>query len=314
MGLFLTDASCIKQRATVNIPPWNIHGYTGKGQVIFHDDLGVSGHNGACIDIIQTILPDAKIYSGSINGTLGGSVSPALNIHCNETGETLPFESFIKKYNISILNNSTTGGNNNSDSDMAVYMREMIKKYNLIFTGAAGNYTEETSNPYQGACIMVSGVDIMKNGSWADYGVSGDSVDFCMFMGFQDGTSFAAPFLCGMCGLLRDKYGRSLTQPQVYEYFKSHCKDLGTVGKDPQWGWGLPIMGTEKKTIILTTGSNIMKVDDISIVMDTMPIIDASNRMLVPVRPIGENLGCAVTAKTVVIAGKNQIEATLKEI
>ena len=77
----------------------------GEGLTIFHDDLGNTAHNGACVDIIQTILPLAKIYSGGIGGATNKGVVTECNIRCNETGEFLPFDEFITKYNISQINN-----------------------------------------------------------------------------------------------------------------------------------------------------------------------------------------------------------------
>jgi len=291
MGLFKTDPECIRQRTYVNIPSWNNKGYTGKGLTIFHDDLGNTSHNGCCLDILETILPDARILSGSISGIMGGIEPPRLTITCNETKETLPLEEFISKYDISQINNSTTGGNNDSESDMAIYMREIIKKYNLICTGSYGNFGGVPNNKYQGAFIMVSGVD----NNMTDYGVSGKDCDFSMFMGFQDGTSFSAPFLNGMCGLYRGKYGRQITQAEVYNLLKSNCQDLGTVGKDEQWGWGLPKMvDVNKKYITMTIGSKDMYVDGVKVVLDTMPIIDKFGRTLVPIRKPMEALGHTV--------------------
>lgn len=291
MGYFKTDPECIRQRTYVNIPSWNDKGYTGKGLTIFHDDIGNNGHGGACADIIKTILPDAKVLSGSISSNSLNNTITECNIYCNETNESLPFEDFIVKNNVSQINNSTTGGNNDNNSAMAIYMRDMIKKYNLIGTGAFGNYTSTPTNKYQGAFIMVSGVD----GDMSDYGVSGKDCDFSMFMGFQDGTSFSAPFLNGMIGLYRSKYGRDITQKEVYNLLKLNCQDLGVSGKDEQWGWGLPIMAdVTKKYITMTIGSKDMYVDGVKITMDTAPVIDANGRTLVPIRKPMEVLGHTV--------------------
>ena len=97
----------------------------------------------------------------------------------------MDFDDFIIKYNVSQINNSTDGGKNNSDSPMAKYMRGKIKQHNLIGTGAFGNMGDMPTNKFQGAFIMVSGVSLMKDYSFQDYGVSGDACDFSMFMGFQ---------------------------------------------------------------------------------------------------------------------------------
>lgn len=290
MGLFLTDENCIKQREYVNLPAWD--GYTGKGITIIHDDAE-TGHDEAMIDIMQTILPEARILNCRRQITIKNGVVTSFKYRCLDTGETLPFEEFITKYDVSQINNSTDGGDNNSNSPIAVYMRKMIKKYNLFCTGAAGNYGGMT-NPYQGAFIMVSGLRF-KNGVISDFGSAGDAVDFSMFMGFQDGTSCASAFLNAMGGKLRAKYGRQITQEWIYEYFKSHCQHLGTPGKNPQYGWGVPILGNPETIIKLQIGSDIMTVDGNEVILDQPPeIVRATKRTLVPVRAIAEGLGATV--------------------
>lgn len=293
MGLFLTDPKCIKQREIVNIPAWHEHGYLGEGLVIFHDDLGKTSHNDCCVDIIQTILPKAMVYSGSIASYVSNGKITECNITCNETGEYMPFEDFIVKYKVNQINNSTTGGKNNNDSPMAIYMREMINKYNLIGTGAFGNYSDTPTNRFQGAFIMVSGVTIRADGTYADYGVMGEACDFAMFMGYQFGTSFSAPFLNGIIGLIRSKYGM-VTQEWVYEYLKEHCQDLGIAGKDPQFGWGLPILGEPIMEVKMTIGSKIMYVDGNPVTIDQEPFITSNDRTVAPVRYVAEPFGIEV--------------------
>ena len=289
MGYFLTDSKCIKQREYVDIPKWHDAGHDGEGIVAFHDDLDDGGHNYACVDIIQTILPKAKVLSGQINHSSKNGVVTECTVHCNETKELMPLEHFIVKYNVSLINNSTSSGNGRNNSPFAVFMRDLIKKYNLIGTGAYGNFGED-SNKFQGAFIMVSGV----RNNMTSYGVRGLDCDFSMFMGFQEGTSFAAPFLCGMAGLYKSKY-KDITQSEVYALFKSNCEDLGADGKDEVWGWGLPIMiEPNKRMVTLTIGSNVMTVDGQKIFLDTEPVIDSNNRTLVPVRAIAEAFGYKV--------------------
>ena len=243
MGLFETDAKCIKQREYVNIPAWQNAGYLGEGITIFHDDVD-RVHSECCVDIIQTILPKAKIYSGSIRYRVYDHVVTSCEIECRETGEIMPLTDFIEKYNISQINNSTgSKASNNLDTPIAVYMRDIISKYNLFCTGSAGN-DDEKNNRFKGAFVMVSGVYFFGNtDKICDYGPAWDWVDFSMFMTFQTGTSFSAPFLNGMAGLLRSRYGRDITQDDIYSYFKDHCQHLGTEGKNPEYGWGIPILG-----------------------------------------------------------------------
>ncbi len=294
MGLFLTDGRCIYQRNYVNIPEWHEKGYLGEGLNIFHDDLGQTSHNDVCVDMMQTILPLAKIYSGGIGSyTEHGQVKECY-IKCNETKEQLDFDEFITKYDISQINNSTTGGKNDSNSPMAKYMRGKIKEHNLVGTGAFGNFADEPTNKFQGAFIMVSGVTLMKDYSFQDYGVSGDACDFSMFMGFQSGTSFSAPFLNGMIGLIRCKYGM-ITQEEVYSYLVEHCEDMGTEGWNPEFGHGLPILGDANMEIKMTIGSKVATVDGKKVLMEQEPfIMRDTGRTVSPVRFVAETLGAEV--------------------
>lgn len=288
MSMFQTDPDCIRQREYVNIPAWHKAGFTGKGVNILCDDVG-GNHVANVKEIIQVILPDAVIYTGGINYTKDNDGIKECKIYCQETKESLPFDEFIKKYNISLINNSTEGGNGEEILPEAVFMKEKIKQYNLIMCGASGNvYMGETDQPYNGACIVVSSVNL-KNGK-PTYGMKsiGPNVDFVMFHGFQSGSSFSSPFLLGMAGLLRCKYP-NISKDEVYQYFKEHCEKIGNAEKSEQYGWGVPIMGNTKTEIKLQIGNSKMYVDGNAVILDQPPTIDKdTGRTLVPVRAIAQ--------------------------
>lgn len=240
-GYFLVHDGSFKQREYVNINKWHEAGYTGKGLVILQDDTGNTMHSYNCQDIIQTILPDAKVIRGLISGrTNKRGVVEASVTHYNNGHIKMTFDEFIEKFNVTMINNSKSGGMGNADSEWSTWMNEKIKEYNLIGFGAAGN-GGDIDNRFYGSFIMVSGVYLKDDGTILNYGAKGD-IDFSMFMGFQSGTSFASPFLCGMAGLLREKYPE-ISQEEVYEYFKDHSQRLGDEGKNIDYGWGLPILG-----------------------------------------------------------------------
>jgi hypothetical protein len=292
MGMFLTDADCIRQREYVNIPAWHEKGYLGQGLSVFCDDVG-GNHVSIVADIIQTILPKARIYTGSIGYTQKSSEITDCTISCTETGERLPFDEFIKKYEINLINNSKDGGRGTEVLPIAKYMKDKIKEHNLIFCGAAGNDAgQPTTQSFNGACIVVTSCNLKKGVPAWSYCCTGGNVDFAMFSGFAPGTSFASPFLLGMAGLLRCKYP-GITQDEVYEYFKTHCEDILAPGKDVESGWGLPIMGDPKTIIKMQINNKTMDVDGRKVVLDQGPIIQ-NRRTLVPIRAISEALGAEV--------------------
>lgn len=294
MGLFQTDPDCIKQRAYVNIPSWHEKGYIGEGLSVFCDDVGGS-HVAIVADIIQTILPKARIYTGGISYIQKSGQISECNIRCTETKETLPFDDFIERYEINLINNSKDTTYKGKVQPIALYMKDKIKQHNLIFCGAAGNDTGEAiTQQYYGACIVVTSCRL-ENGVpvWSRKSV-GEEIDFAMFNGFASGTSFSSPFLLGMAGLLRCKYP-NIMQEEVYEYFKSHSMDILEEGKDIKSGWGLPIMGDPKTKIIMQIGNHKITVDGKPIILDQCPVYnERGDRTLVPLRAIAEAFGATV--------------------
>lgn len=64
--------------------------------------------------------------------------------------------------------------------------------------------------------------------------------------GKQTGTSFAAPWLCGMACLVNDffidKTGKPLTHEAMMRFFRDHCVDIGAEGFDSKTGHGMVIL------------------------------------------------------------------------
>ena len=60
------------------------------------------------------------------------------------------------------------------------------------------------------------------------------------------GTSFAAPWLCGMACLVDDffldKTGKTLSRAAMVRFFKDHYQDIGADGKDDRAGFGLVVL------------------------------------------------------------------------
>jgi len=293
MGLFATDAGCLAQMKYVKLPDWDM--FTGKGLVIFCDDADPN-HCGCVVDIIHTILPEATIYSGTIGTVKLGGVLTKETISCRELGITLPFDDFIVKYNVSMINNSTDGGQGTTVLPEAVWMKEKIKQYNLIMTGAAGNGSScPTTQPYSGACLVVTSALLKEGKAVASVRSIGENVDFAMFNGFQPGTSFSSPFLLGMAGKLRCRNPK-ITQDEVKAYFKSHREDLLVDGFDIQSGWGLPILGIPDTVIEMQVDRNVMTVDGIDVILDQPLIFNPkTNRTLMPLRAPIEALGATVS-------------------
>jgi len=292
MGKFLNDPDCVNQMNFVNARAWISAGYTGKGQTVFLDDITDVGHVATSKDIIQSLLPDIRILSGRINFAMKSKVITAVTVDCAETDEILPFDDFIQKYKVGLINNSTNGGNGTEVLPHAVWMRDKIREHNLIVTGAAGNGNgQPTTQRFNGACIVVTSA-VLKNGRAVFANKAcGQNIDFAIFSGYQSGTSHSAPFLLALAGYLRSKYP-DITQEETYRYFKDHSMD---VGDHKKFGWGVPILGVPKTIIKLVIGSDIMTVDGVEKTIEQPPEIDPdTDRTVMPLRAVVEELGGTV--------------------
>lgn len=117
-----------------------------------------------------------------------------------------------------------------------------------------------------------------------------------------NGTSCAAPFVCGMLALLMSKVG-PLDGKTCKKFVEEHCRDLQEPGKDLDTGYGLfvlpPPEEVEGMKIIMTLGVKKAIVDGKEVELDVPPFAK-DGRTLVPIRFVSEALGCKVdyNAKT----------------
>ena len=239
MSAFKEQKEYKETREFVGIPKWQNEGYLGKGLSIFCDDVGGS-HVELVADILKTILPEAEIYTGNFEFEISYGAVVKSYVRCDTTGEFMAFDDFMPKYNIRLINNSTSGYSGATMQPVGEFMRHRLGKYNMIMTGSCGNgYGQPINTGYFGAAILVTEVRL-KEGNKVVSGkcAEGDGIDFSMFGGIMPGTSFASPYLLGMIGLILGKYP-DFTQKQVYEYLLKCARPLGN---SQVFGNGLPIL------------------------------------------------------------------------
>ena len=302
-SMFKRDPDCIAQREYVNVPAWHRAGHTGRGINVFCDDADKT-HAESVADIVQTILPDANVYYGNIGSRPEGGQIKLFCTAKNINVQSMEINEFIRRYNISLINNSTGRQADTSGNPTATQLalKEVLDRHNIIMTGAAGNDNEgHITCPWCNVAMMVNSARL-KNGRPIHAPSSiGNKIDFAMFTGFQPGTSFASPFLLGLIGLLRCRFGRELTQAQAYDYLRSHAVDLRDEGRDNCTGWGLPVMGDpdedyfkeDNMVVTFKIGSAVMDVDGKHTIMDEVPQYNQrGDRMMVPVKYVAEAFGC----------------------
>jgi len=119
-----------------------------------------------------------------------------------------------------------------------------------ILIAASGN--NNSSKPFYPAAyeevIAVSAID--QNDTKAGFSNFGDYIDFCApgvdilatwkdgSYAYGSGTSFAAPFVAGVIALMLSKYP-SLSTDDVIATLRIRVEDLGEMGWDQFYGWGL---------------------------------------------------------------------------
>ena len=119
-----------------------------------------------------------------------------------------------------------------------------------ILVAAAGN--DNNSEPfYPAACENVIAVGAIDQTSIkASFSNYGNYIDFCApgvnivttskngNYVYGSGTSFAAPFVAGVIALMISKYPQ-LTNEQIISTLTTQAEDLGEIGWDQYYGWGL---------------------------------------------------------------------------
>lgn len=286
-----------QQNKYCRINRWHEAGITGKGVVVWNMENGKATHGKQTTQRILHSAPDATVINGSLGATADNKGIKEANVTTDD-GTRYEVEDFIQKFKIKLITRSQGGAKSNAEL-WSAFWKPLKEKYNLIFFNSAGNEGEDGIDVGlpPDIAILVAACHLKDGKPTRDWWYSSvhEEIDFIDFRGEWNGTSFAAPYLCGKAALLVQKYGQQITQDEVYEYFKSHAEDLEEEGVDNKTGWGLPIMGDPKTVITMQIGSNVMDVDGRKILIDQPAIIDrTTSRTLVPIRAISEALGAEV--------------------
>ena len=142
-------------------------------------------------------------------------------------------------------------------AEKCTYLDKIINKAyekGIPIVAAAGNNAVNVNYCYP-ACnkktIAISALN--QKEQLAYYSNRGKGIDFCApgseivsakaggEMVSMSGTSMAAPYISAAIAYLRMMQG-NLSVNGVYKELKIHCKDLGSAGKDVNYGWGCPIL------------------------------------------------------------------------
>lgn len=193
-------------------------------------------------------------------------ILPVRVLGANNTGSSLIISLGIRyavSHGAQVMNLSlgSIGGTCRTIDDAVTYAVHR----GCIVVAAAGNHKSDTANvspAHLQECIVVSAVDEkMKKADFSEWGTNwGESVDFAapgvdivscvpsLVMGYtvgegqmrKSGTSMATPHIAALAAMIKLE-NPSMTSDEVQNVMKEHCVDLGDAGKDPYYGWGLPV-------------------------------------------------------------------------
>ncbi len=254
-----------RQLEFTNVARYHEQGFTGKGIVVFNSESGTQSHGRMTNNVLRQFAPDITI----INGTTGGSTRAGViaEYYALIDGVKYDFEEFVVKFNVKLM--TTSLGNAQANQVIQNYLKGVQKRTGLIMFCSAGNEgTAGADGKYvkNDTAIAVGAGYIYDNGKVdiTHYSAIDDEVDFIAPMGTGSGTSAASPALTGMTACLLQKYG-DFTQEECVEVLKSIAMDIGIEGKDPKYGWGLPILPLTNKLEILERlrGENMADFKDV---------------------------------------------------
>lgn len=290
------------------------------------------GHGTAVASVITSVVPDVKLIIGKVLGSRAG-MDNKNPYEKPEMWSTIAIRDalqwaldYVKAGNKLNIINMSLGSPTKTNPEYESIITQ-LNNLGVSIVAACGNggdgdmTTDEILYPaYFQDTISVGAIDI--DNKIANFSSSNREVDVVSFGvkvpvadikgGYRNanGTSYASPFISG-CLALYDSYVYKLTNtyPSDKDRYVFLISNTDNMGFDRQIGFGffkfpsldriwIPNFDNRKDkriNIKLKLGSKIALVNDKQITMDTEPFIDTkSQRTLVPLRFIAENLGCDV--------------------
>lgn len=209
-----------------------------------HDSLGhgthVAGVIGARSGLAKGIAPEAKLLSLKVLGHSGMGSNSAVAAAVR----------YATDAKVDIISMSL--GSTRPDAELHDAIR-MAHSAGIIVVCAAGNDGGSVNYPAAFAeTIAVGAVD--RNGNLCEFSSRGKEIAVAapgaeitstwLSNGYAtvSGTSMAAPFVTGVLTLYvsaQKKDGKGIDHGAAMKALAETCRDVGEVGKDHQYGWGL---------------------------------------------------------------------------
>jgi subtilisin family serine protease len=216
---------------------------------------------------IVGVAPDANIYAvkamdstgSGTTATILAGVEWAINNHIDILNMSITTEkddAALKKiidqaYSEGLLIVAAAGNNGTStgEEDSVLYP---ARYSNVIAVGAINDQNKRVSSSATGPAleIMAPGYNI-----YSTVPMLSDSFDGIRDgYSYMTGTSMAAPYISGVLALYKEQYSH-FTNIQFRELLTTNVKDLGIVGRDGKFGFGLAQV--KDSTVPLPAGNSV---------------------------------------------------------
>ncbi|MGE6631907.1 S8 family serine peptidase [Bacillus sp. NPDC077027] len=267
-------------------------GVTGKNVKVAVLDTGIYPHEDLKITGGKSFVSYTSSYSDDVgHGTHVAGIIGALN---NDYG-TIGVASDVKLYAVKVLNKKGKGDlvdllrgidwsitNKMDIINISLGFEENIPilraavdeayKKGLLIVAASGNEGNKTPVIYPAAYSSVIGVSatdakdklasFANTGSSIDFTAPGDQIISTYVNNeywYATGTSQATPHVTGMLALLKQLHPNK-TNVQLRTLLRSYALDLGTKGKDKQFGYGL-VRYVSQSTFTKTADTYVKKAE-----------------------------------------------------
>lgn len=238
----------------------NTESYSAGGRIIPVLGDGTSEHAVQTAAVFFQVAPEATLYSFSTNTSLSNGVK-----HWDFFSDCLPVidEKRISNIFFSRVENNKEAIEKHRE---ALSERPWLKEFWAAGNDGAEGYSKllqvedaigvgaaevlRSSKVVGGPRVYPAGytsqtelVDFAAPGNPGVNIAAGDPSDHADILA---GTSFAAPWLCGMACLVDDFFldrtGQALSREAMVRFFKDHCEDIGEDGRDDRAGFGLVVL------------------------------------------------------------------------
>lgn len=233
---------------------WSTSTYNPDGNVLEPLGKGVgTGHAMDTASVFFQVAPMAKLVQLSTSSIDYGNG----DFKSGFIDKALPV---IKSLGINNMFCSFTSSPNNKRKAAEQAALQEVESYFKLFV-SAGNDSSKAYNKYMSideVCgvaaykIMVSGQIVVEGytseSEYVDYAAPSmiytniNATSAASSGAPHSGTSFSAPWLCGMACLVDDffiaKTGKPLSRQMMMQFFADHCTDIGDEGFDIKTGFG----------------------------------------------------------------------------